>query len=168
MQLTYGFTPAIGSEGCIADSRLNADILSARTEGTVLPGRFVYVSENNGDRTPYVSHTAATGDVTGVNMLGIALCDSTMETVGGTDLQYPPLTVIPVARKARVWMKCETAVTTAPSQVFVRFTAGAGELTLGRVRNDVAGGQAVAIPGARFVTLCSAEGLVMVDFEAQN
>jgi hypothetical protein len=50
--------------------------------------------------------------------------------------------------------------------VFVRFTADAKPI--GGFRTDADAGEAVALPGSHFLTTCSAGGLVLIEFQAQD
>lgn len=101
---------------------------------------------------------ALTASVTGPNGFGITMLEVAQEPhngVGSLDggvLNFNPLQQVNVVEKGVIWAVPEAGGTTYGSGVFARFTAnGAGKLQLGALRLDVDGGNAVAIPGAKWL-----------------
>ena len=66
-----------------------------------------------------------------------------------------------ICRKGRIYVQVESAVTTGGA-AFVRFVAGAGE-TLGAFRHDADTSDAVALPGAYYMTNTAASGIAIVE-----
>ena len=91
------------------------------------------------------------------NVLGVA---------GANVPSYPigrPFTLI---RKGRVWVWSEQAV--SPSdQVFVRYTAN-GDEKVGNFRKDGDTSKAALLKGARFATITTAAGLVLLEINLPN
>ena len=95
--------------------------------------------------------------VTGLAGLGVTLRSHTQDQEEG----YSDGDPMPVIKKGRVWVPVEDAVT-AESAAFVRFVA-AGAEQLGAFRSDADGTDAVALPGAKFVSDAEAGGLALLD-----
>lgn len=87
---------------------------------------------------------AATGEVTGVLMLGVSMW---LPGRPPQDPEYAELDMVSVLRRGRIWVVAETAMALTDN-VFVRFSGGSE----GRIRDDVDGGDAVALPNARVVS----------------
>lgn len=165
-QTAYTETMDAAIEGVIAESRFEAEVKSAIANETIPPGRLVCLL-GTGEDPPLVDLPDATGDVTGGLAFGFSLLDPMQESTTGSDFEYAQYEQVPVLREGTFWARSEDAVTTAGSPVFVRFTAGVGE-ELGALRTDADGGDAVALPGAQFMGVCSAGGLVKVEYKPQQ
>src|SRR6476660_5012197 len=99
---------------------------------------------------------AVTGDVTG-KPVGIVLREQTMESASdGSDPSIPAKRVASLLRKGTVWVKTEQDVTPSDT-VFVRFS-GTGDA--GAFRKDADTSNAVALPGAKFMSTATAGTLV--------
>ena len=92
---------------------------------------------------------------------GIATWDPTKEPPA----LHGPGQVIPVARTARVWVCSETAVLKGAS-VYCRVRNPSANWPLGSLRTDDAGGDAVLVPGMRFVSSASAGDIVKLQVDA--
>jgi hypothetical protein len=128
------------------------------------------VVETSGD-TPIVRLPVLTGEVTGDLAYGFALTDPTKPMANAsapTASNYAQYDQVPVLHQGSVYLLAEDAVATYGKPVFVRFTDGGGALTIGRVRTDADGGEAVALPGAYFAGTCGAGELVKVVFNLQQ
>ena len=132
---------------CDIVTRINAD-------AAAIPfGVFVTKGANQGEAVlPTVS-----GEVTGPVGQGVVLRSHTQPQEEGYAVSDP----MSVIKKGRVWVPVDSAVT-AESAAFVRFVAGAGE-QLGVFRADADGTDAVALPGAKFVSDASAGELAVLD-----
>lgn len=143
-----------GLAGQLADVG-NADIVTrANAYGDTIPfGVFVTKGTNEGEAVP----PEATGEVTGLVGLGVVVRSHTQPQDEG----YADGDPMPVLKRGRVWVPVEDAVT-AESAAFVRFVA-AGAEQLGAFRSDADGTDAVALPGAKFVTDADAGELALLD-----
>ncbi len=152
-------------EGMVANSSSNNEIQAAIAATAIPFGRFVNITTpSDGSSTQKVSLVDATGDITGVSALGVAIADTAREAAAGG---YAIAEVVPVLVKGEIWVRAEDAVT-APAAAWVRFTAGATVYTIGRFRTDVDTDKAVALPGARFMTSCGAGELTLLRFGYQD
>ena len=161
-QTAYQQDPDVALEGQLVDISFAKDIVSGIAEVAITFGRFVHRSLAGAadDRPPVVDVPRLTGEVTGGTLIGVAMSDVTLEeTVTGWAVDE----TVRIMRSGRVWMLAEDAVTYG-APVFVRFNAG-GE---GRVRSDVDGANAVALPGASFRSIAGAGELVIVEYNPQN
>lgn len=150
-----------GHEGARADMRPH-DVVSMvcnDANGNIKPGRFV----TRGATDREVVLPDATGEVSAAGLLqGVALWDPTREYIAANLGAYLETETVPVMRKGTVWMIAEDAVVDG-GEVFVRFSAGAGE-ELGRVRSDADTADAVAAPRCYFrSTTTGANQLVKVE-----
>ena len=96
-----------------------------------------------------IKHPASSGDVTG-GVVGIVMRSAAMETRRDTyPPSYAPNQMVNVLRAGRIWTASEVAVT-KHDPVYVRITANGALNTLGALRNDADGGNAVLVPGAKW------------------
>jgi len=160
----------VGRAGFIAESRVNAQIMSGNAGGAIPPARFVRVSATGvaGAVTPTVALPTLTAHVTGDLSFGFTLQDPSAASGTGENPGYVQFDQIPILREGVMWVISEDAVATWGLPVFVRFTAGGAGQTIGRVRTDVDGGAAVALPGATFMGTCAAESLVKIEYRPQQ
>jgi hypothetical protein len=128
-------------------TRINA------SRDTIPFGVFVTKGTNEGEATL----PGATEQVTGTVGLGVVLRSHTQPRGEG----YADDDPMPVIKRGRVWVPVEDTVT-AESEAFVRFVADAGE-QLGAFRSDADGTDAVALPGAKFVSDAEAGELALLD-----
>jgi len=143
-----------GLAGQLADVG-NADIVTrANASGGAIPFG-VFVTKGAAQREATLPD--ATGEVTGLTGLGVVLRSHTQPQGEG----YADSDPMPVLKRGRVWVPVEDAVT-AESAAFVRFVAGVGE-QLGAFRSDADGTDAVALPGAKFVSDAGAGELALLD-----
>lgn len=75
---------------------------------------------------------------------------------------YPAGLTINVAKKGQFWVQPEIAVT-AGDPVFARITANGPLTQLGALRNDADTANAIAMPGARFLSTASAGGFAVLE-----
>lgn len=170
-QTTYNTTPPIAAEGEIGTSG-PVDLISgiANDTNAVIPfGKFVVTkTAAAGGEIPEVELPNATGEVTGVYALGVVVRDRTIENDSATAFAgYTDGEVLTIMRRGRIWVISEDAVSSAGAAAFVRFVAGVGEV-LGSFRTDADTSDAVALPGARFMTTCDAGGLVLLELDPQT
>jgi len=164
-QTVFNTVEAVAHEGMIADAGLDNTVYTGvvnDTNGVVKFGRFVRIL--TAGNPPTVELPNATGEITGSTGLGIVASEPSLEGPAGTFAGHPDGAVIPVLRKGRIWVTSEDAVAAAPQAAFVRFSAGVGE-ELGRFRTDADTADAVALPGARFMTNCDAGGLTLLELQ---
>lgn len=148
--------PAIAREGQAASiNRLDTVSYLNLSGGDIPYGRVVVMDTADGSaRLP-----ALTGEITGGTALGITIADSSKAPNAGG---YADNDQLPILRKGQIYMIAEDAVA-AGGDVFVRFSASGGE-SLGRVRSDADTSDAVALPGARYLSSTSgADELVIVE-----
>jgi len=169
-QVTYPEVMAVGKEGFIAESRINAQIMSGNAGGAIPPGRFVKVTSSGvaGAVTPIVDLPTLTAHVTGDLSFGFTLQDPSAASTTGENPGYVQYDQIPILREGVMWAISEDAVATWGLPVFVRFTAGGAGQTVGRVRTDADTAKAVALPGATFMGTCAAEGLIKIEYRPQQ
>lgn len=162
---TQDFEPAV--EGHVADLGPN-DIISGFVvsgEGPVGFGLLVS-AEGTHENPDGVQLPQASADVT-ANARGVSVADQSIEAtvVGGGTTGFQDQATLGIIRKGRVWVRVEDAVTPA-STVFVRHTADTAPLDkLGSFRSNASGGDAVALPGARFKTSAAAGELALLDLD---
>lgn len=131
----------------------------------IYAGRFVTRNADEACERPNAS-----ADITGGVGMGFALRDKS-KFAAGTDPLYANTETVPVLTDGLLWVQCETACAYGGA-VFVRFTTalagGDADKDLGNVRNDVAAGAAVALPGAFFRSTLSGAGLALVEYKRQT
>lgn len=101
-----------------------------------------------------------TGEVTAGTFLGITKCDTMRESNSGNG--YTNFAAVSILRKGRIKVQVEDAVAEG-GQVFCRFTDPSTSYGLGSFRSDADTSDAVAVPGAMFLTAASANGLAVVE-----
>lgn len=160
-QLAYTIDPVRAVEGGLHDASFHRDIVSKLAQADIPFGRFV--TRHTAGDDDQVRLPALTGEVTATGV-GFAIADTSKESpvIGGSGGLHAATEAVPVMKRGRIVLVPEDAVT-AGDGVFVRFTDGGGALTIGRVRSDVDGGEAVALPGATFVEDAGAGELCVVD-----
>ena len=164
-QTAHTQDPAEAFEGMEADNSAVKERISGQADVIIPFGRFV-----SADGTQDSPHTVelpdATAKVTDGRGLGIAVADVSHQegpTLGVN--QYAVNDAVPVLRRGRIHVISEDVIAVVGAQAFVRFNAG----NLGAFRGDVAGGDAVALPGARFLTVTTAiNQLAVLEFFAQT
>jgi len=149
-QTTYPDEPAVKFAGLIA--RPDAEKISVIADAAIAFGRFVAIGTT--DRAAKLP----TSDAEVVAGHGFAVADISQEYDA---TGYAHEQMVTVLRRGYVYVVSETA-TTKHAQVYVRHTT----LNLGEVRNDVDGGNAGILAGARFAETIAGAGLVMVEFFA--
>ena len=135
----------------VLDSKINALAMPA--------GIFVcYDAADDAVKIP-----AASGAVTTTGC-GFVKKDIAIERQQSQTADYPAKSGVTVMRRGRMFVTTED-LSTFGGQVFVRITAnGAGKLQLGAVRSDADSGNAVALPGCRFIRTVGATGLTELEY----
>jgi hypothetical protein len=107
---------------------------------------------------------SASGDVTGLPNLGIAIYDESLPNAWppGTSNCYPAGQAVSILRRGRIWVYVEEAVTPA-STPYMRYASGAGGSKVGRFRASADTATAAAFPGSRFVTSAGAGALALLE-----
>ena len=143
-----------GLAGQLADIGRADVVTRVNASGGNIPfGVFVTKGANEGEAVL----PDASGEVTGLVGLGVVGRSHTQPEGEGYADQDP----MPIIKKGRVWVPVEDAVT-AETAAFVRFVA-AGDEQLGGFRSDADGGDAVALPGAKFTSDAAVGELAMLD-----
>jgi hypothetical protein len=109
-------------------------------EEVISPGRLVTGVGATIDGGVLLPTTSA--GVTTAGSVGVAMFNTAKSEVTSDYAANEPLTRV---TQGRLWVRAEDAVTDG-ADVFVRFQSG----TLGRFRSDIDGGNAVALPSAKF------------------
>lgn len=173
-QTSYASTPDAAKLGQLGDIGFN-DIVSQYSAAIIPVGRVVCYDA----AVDKVKLPAGTTDIADANtesrpVAGVAISELNIEEqdanvlgVAGANVPaYPIGRAFSVLRKGRVWVWSEQAV--APTdQVFVRFTA-AGDEKVGNVRKDADAGKAVNLKGARFASVTTGAGLVLLELNLTN
>ncbi len=139
MQTSYVQDPVLGQAGQVADD-FNSDVETRVAGGAITAGLFAIASAEGKCTVPAAAFNAE-------KALGIVRLDPNR-----TSADYILNDSLAVIRKGRVWVEVASDTpAVADTPAFVRITAnGAGKLTLGAIRANADGGNAVAIPGAYF------------------
>lgn len=127
---------------------------NAAQDKVKLPAAATDILDANSESRPVVGVVIAQLDIEdqAANTLGVA---------GANVPAYPIGRPFTVLRKGRVWVWSEQAV--APTdQVFVRYTASGNEV-VGNVRKDLDTDKAALLVGARFATITTGAGLVLLE-----
>lgn len=158
-QLAHTQDPAVALEGMEADCSFAKERISALAAVAVNFGHGV-VADDTGDAPFTAVLPTTTGEITDGHWLGVAVSDVSIEatTAGG----YAVNDTMPVLRKGRVWVITEDAVTAIGTPAFCRFAAGSFAV-LGAFRTDADTATAVAVPGARFMSLAGIGELVVLE-----
>jgi hypothetical protein len=101
-----------------------------------------------------------TGEITAGTFLGISRYDSTREANSGNG--YTNQSAVSIKRYGRIYVQVEDAVTEG-GQVFCRFTDASTNYGLGSFRSDADTSDAVAVPGAVYLTAAAAGGFAIVE-----
>lgn len=145
-----------GLPGQVADIG-PSDIVTRINAGAAAQGFGVFVTAGpvQGQALP----PALAVDITGIGALGVVVRSHTQPRTEG----YQPTDPMPVMKKGRIWVTVEDAVA-AEAAAFVRFVIGVPGQVLGAFRSNVDGGNAAALPNAKFVTTQAvAGGLALLD-----
>lgn len=154
MQTQINEYMAKGLAGQIADIG-PTDIVTRINESESAVPFGVFVTKGSAEGTAVLPEAAT--DITGLTGLGVVLRSHTQPRGEGYAAGDP----LPVIKKGRVWVPVEDVVE-AETEAFVRFVADAGEQQ-GAFRSDSDGTDAVALPGAKFVTDALAGELALLD-----
>lgn len=143
--------------GMKADSGFD-DVASVVAEGAV---KFGYAVTRGTDLEKQGRVPVLTGEVSDLTLvLGVALKTQAIESSDSGDPTYADKNMMSVMKEGRVYVQVQDTVTTA-SAVFVRF-AGGNE---GQFRSDADGGDAVALPNAKWVKGAGAGELAIVQLD---
>jgi|JFJP01.1.fsa_nt_gi hypothetical protein len=157
LQTSYSESMPIGIEGAL--NRFEDVLVDSKFADVDMPaGRFVVrgADVNVGCKLP----TASTDLVLAKN-LGITVLNQSSEIDG-----YKSLDVVSVIKKGEIMVTVEDAVT-AGADVYVRHTAGAGALTVGRFRSDADTNKAVKVDGCRFLKSAGAGELTIIQINIE-
>ncbi len=154
MQSSVNTYMDVGLPGQLADIGPHDIVTKINTSGAAI-GFGLFVTKGSTDGSAVLPD--ATGEVTGKVGLGVTV--RTLHIVSGTG--YADKGAMSVIKKGRVYVQVEDDVI-AETAAFVRFVAGDGE-QLGAFRSDADTADAVALPGAKFVTDASAGGIAVLD-----
>ncbi len=157
--MTQTTAPAINMEtafaGLIADGMQPKDVVSkVNVVAAVLLGYLVSLGADGDDS---IIAPAAAGDVT-TTPIGVVMHSHAIESSPSGDPQWPIKSTPSILREGRIWVVVEDAVD-AQAPAFVVHTGG----DEGVFRSDVDGGNASALPGAKFVTSTTGAGLAVVE-----
>jgi hypothetical protein len=156
-QLNHTTDMPIARAGLVADLR-HVDVISRLAEDAAGAGAGLFVVQGTDAEKQAIAPTT-TDEVTSGVGLGVVMLDTSKEpakvaaaiTAGN---EYDVEDSLPIVTKGPIWMRCDdAAVITAGLPVFVRFaqlTTPTG--VLGAAREDADTADAVALPGARFLT----------------
>lgn len=160
MSQTAVTAQGIGIEGQIADAG-QRDVLSRLAEGSLFFGRLAVLGT---DPDRQAKHPAAAGDMDDVlKILGVVISSHHLESKSdGLDASYPDKETGNVMHEGRVLVKVEEAVSPTDA-VFARHTANGPLTKLGAFRTDNDGGNAAAVPNARFITSAAADELAVLE-----
>ena len=162
-QLSHQQDPDRAFEGMEADGSSVKERISTKAAVIIPFGRLV-VADDAQDSPPTVVLPTTTGEITDGHAMGISVADVSHQegpTLGVNE--YAVNDDVPALRRGRINVISETVIAAVGAQAFVRFNAG----DLGAFRGDVAAGDAVALPGARFMKLTTGVNqLTVVEFFA--
>lgn len=124
-----------------------------------LPAAATDILDGNTESRPVAGVVLAQLDIEdqAANVLGVAAANVPA---------YPISRPFSVLRKGRVWVHAEQAVSPT-DQVFVRYTA-AGDNVVGNVRKDADTAKAALLKGARFASITTDAGLVLLEINLPN
>ncbi len=154
-QLNHTIDMPTARAGLVADLR-NTDVLSRLAEDAAGAGAGLFVVQGTDPEGQAISPTT-TGEVTTGVSLGVVMYDASKEPAKvaasiAVDNEYDIEDTLPIVQKGPIWMRCDdAAVVTAGLPVFIRFVATGAE-KLGAAREDADTSDAVALPGARFLS----------------
>lgn len=130
-------------------------VTSLAVAAAVSIGKLVVTDSPNGDDAARLP--ASSADITNLAK-GVAIHAQSQEVTNAVGPEWPINSAFPTLKKGRVYVAVEDAVT-AGLPVFVRFQAG----NVGGFRSDVDGVNAVALPGAKFVTSTTGAGIAIIE-----
>ncbi len=163
-QLSHTQDPARAFEGMEADGSTVKERISTLAAEIIPFGRLV-VADDAQDSPPTVVLPSTTGEITDGHAMGVSVADVSHQegpTLGVN--QYAVEDTVPALRRGRINVISEDVVAAIGTPAFVRFAAG----NLGAFRTDAAGGDAVALPGARFMKITSGVNeLTVLEYFAQ-
>ena len=154
-QTTMTANPAIGQAGTFANNVGTATIQRVAAE-EIAPGRYVVVTADDDSTCELPDATGeVAGTATAARGLGIAMLDHKRTTAA-----YSSGDTVTIMTVGECWVTTEDS-STAGERPFVRFTAGG--VNIGDFRSDADTDEAVALPGAVWVsTQGTAGGLAIV------
>ena len=168
-QTAYAKQLTSGQLGMLGDASEN-NIVSRYAAAAIPVGRVVVFDTTNGKvklpaaATDILDANSESRPVEGVIVHSQAIESQAANTLGvaGANVPaYPANYEFSVLRKGVIWVWAEEAVTIT-DQVFVRHTA-AGNEKPGNVRNDAATVTCALLKGARFASVTTGAGLVLLE-----
>lgn len=156
-QTSYSVDQPVAKAGMLADLSFK-DVVTRSNAAAVLVGKLVSLDGEGKCKAP-----AAATDITNATLAqGVVLSQHAMESSASGAPQYPAKSAVPVARKARVWVETEDAITVGTSSVNVRYagTGDKGSFAGAPVTNETA-----VLPNARWVQGNSAAGLALLEID---
>ncbi len=158
-QLTVSQRLTVGIPGELSCPHQDA-VLDSKINALAMPAG-IFVAYDAADDAVKIPALAAQVTTTGC---GFVKKDVATERQQGQTVDYPAKAGVTVMRRGRMFVTTED-LSTYGGQVFVRITAnGAGKLQLGAVRSDGDGGNAIALPGCRFIRTLAATGLTELEY----
>lgn len=133
MQTSYSNDPAIGFAGMRADSSMGTEHIS-RLNGEAATNMAVGIVVKQGSSESECLLPSSSSD----KLLGLVVSSMDHETDADGNFVIEPDCMASIARKGRFYALPEQTVAEG-DDVFVRYTAGAGALTVGRLRKDYDG-----------------------------
>lgn len=132
---------------------------NAAQDKVKLPAAATDILDANSESRPVAGVVIAQLDMEeqDANVLGVA---------GANVPAYPIGRPFGLVRKGRIWVWSEQAVSPT-DQVFVRYTAS-GDNVVGNVRKDADTATAALLKGARFATITTGAGLVLLEVNLPN
>ena len=138
-------------QDAVLDSKINALAMPAG----------VFVCYDAADGACKVPAAAASVPTTG---FGFVKKDVATERQSGQTVDYPAKAGVTVMRRGRMFVTTED-LSTFGGPVYIRITAnGAGKLQLGACRSDADSGNAILLPGCRFIRTLAATGLTEIEY----
>jgi hypothetical protein len=159
MQLSYAAAPAAGFPGMKADSGEDDCRTFAQAEASAeLPFGVMVAQGGTADKAilPVDANS---------RFVGVVI--HSHEYVPGTDMGttgLKPKVAMAVMNKGRIWVKVEEAVA-VNDRAYVRHTSGAGGTQKGAFRKSADTATAVAVPGCRYLTAASANGMAILSVD---
>ncbi len=158
-QTSYALRTSAGIPGELSCPLQDA-VLDSKINALAMPAG-IFVAYDAADDAVKIPALAAQVTTTGC---GFVKKDVAIERQQGQTVDYPAKSGVTVMRRGRMFVTTED-LSTFGGQVFVRITAnGAGKLQLGAVRSDGDSGNAIALPGCRFIRTVAATGLTEIEY----
>lgn len=158
------------AEGQIADTsirRLEGAMESVLNgEAGVLPYGRVIVRNAQGKAVLPTAAATAAAPILGISLLrerdGISISDLMLTTPA--IIGFPVGSIVEYMQMGDIVCTSEEAITATDvgAPVFYRYATGAGGTERGRVRKSAVASESEALPGAKFMTIAPAGGLVVV------